>query len=75
MGGDTIMAAVEDVIRRAVDDLGFRATLLSDPEEALSAYELTDEQRENLSSLEEDFFEAEGLEERISRSSAAWGRI
>jgi hypothetical protein len=63
------MTSIEDIIRRAVDDSEFRALLLSSPEEALSGYELTDEDRESLSSLGEEFFKAEGLEERISR----WG--
>jgi hypothetical protein len=63
------MAPVEDIIRKAVDDVEFRELLLSNPEQALSGYELTAEDREKLTNLGEDFFEAEGLDERISR----WG--
>jgi hypothetical protein len=66
---DRIMKSVEEIIRKAIDNEEFRALLLSNPEEALAGYELTDEERENLSKLGEEFFKAEDLEERISR----WG--
>lgn len=69
------MASAEEIIRKAIDDLEFRSSLLSNPESALKGYDLTDEERETLSNLEEGFFDAEGLEERISRSGGVWGRI
>ena len=64
------LETVETIIRKAVDDEGFRALLLSNPGEALAGFDLADEEREELSNLGEEFFEAEGLEDRISR----WGR-
>lgn len=65
------MASTEEIIRKAIDDQEFRSNLLSNPESALSGYDLTDEERETLSNLEEGFFDAEGLEDRISR----WGNV
>lgn len=67
------MGAVEEIIRKAVDDAEFRASLLSNPEEALAGYELTSKERDILSTLDSDFFEAEGLDERISRWGAGIG--
>ena len=61
------MGTIEEIIRKAVDDAGFRAQLLSNPEQALSGYQLTDDERESLSNLGEEIFEAGGLDERISR--------
>jgi hypothetical protein len=59
------------VIRKAVDDEEFRALLISNSEEALAGFDLTEEERKELNNLDMEFFEAEDLEERISR----WGNI
>ena len=69
------LEVVETIIRKAVDDEEFRALLLSNPGEALADFDLSDEEREELSNLDDKFFEAEGLEERISRSGSGWGRV
>ncbi|MEN8241883.1 MAG: Os1348 family NHLP clan protein [Chloroflexota bacterium] len=62
--------SIESVIKRIVDDQDYRELLLSNPDQALAEYVLTDKEREQLSNLDKDFLEAEDLEERISR----WGR-
>ncbi|MEN8241884.1 MAG: Os1348 family NHLP clan protein [Chloroflexota bacterium] len=63
--------SIELVIKRIVDDQDYRELLLSNPDQALAEYVLTDKEREQLSNLDKDFLEAEDLEERISRFG--WG--
>jgi hypothetical protein len=60
---------VQDVIRKAVIDDGFRTLLLNKPAEALVGYDLTDDERQNLSNLDSSLFEggADDLGERLSR--------
>ena len=60
---------VEEVIGKAVVDAEFRSQLFSNPEAALSGYDLTEEERASLSALEADVFEAFAaeVEERISK--------
>jgi hypothetical protein len=60
---------VQDVIRKAVADEGFRTLLLNKPTEALASYDLTDDERRNLSNLDASIFEggAADLGDRISR--------
>jgi hypothetical protein len=49
-----MMAAqtLQHVIRKAVADEGFRHVLLNKPDEALSGYDLTEDERRNLSILD-----------------------
>ena len=65
------LEALETVISKAIDDEEFRSLLLSNPEKALADYDLADEERSQLSNLDEEFFEAVDLEDRISR----WGSL
>jgi hypothetical protein len=60
---------VQDIIRRAVADEGFRHLLLNKPDEALVGYDLTEDERSILSNLDPTLFEgrADDLENRISR--------
>ena len=60
---------VQTVIRRAVADLEFRKTLLSDPSAALADYDLTEQERENLSKIDAKVFDSSigDLEGRLSR--------
>jgi hypothetical protein len=62
-----VIMSIESVIKRIVDDKEYRELLLSNPDQALGEYDLTDKEREQLSNLEKDFLEADDLEERISR--------
>lgn len=61
--------AVHQVIGRAVTDAAFRKLLFADPEEALSQYDLTEEERAALAELEEEAVSAFGnqLSERITK--------
>jgi hypothetical protein len=61
--------SVIDVISKAVGDTEFRGLLFSDPVTALTDYDLTAEERESLSALEEEAFDAfaSELEDRISK--------
>lgn len=61
--------SVKEVIAKLVSDEEFRNALLEDAEAALKDFDLTEEEREQLSSLDEEMVNAEDLEERISR----WG--
>lgn len=62
---------VKEIIFKAVSDEEYRELLLSKPEDALGGYELSDEERGNLSNLSADLFDLdiEELEDRVSR----WG--
>ena len=60
---------VETVIRKAVSDEAFRALLLNNPTEALSGFDLTDDERTRLSQLDVAAFAGGNLEDRISRAS------
>jgi hypothetical protein len=59
--------AVETVIRKAVADVEFRSLLLTNPVEALSGFELTDDERTRLSKLDASAFEGGDLDDRLSR--------
>jgi hypothetical protein len=61
---------VAKVIARALGDVEFRSQLFSDPDEALSGYDLTEEQRASLNALEEETFDAfaSEVEDRVSRA-------
>jgi hypothetical protein len=63
---------VESIIRKAVADEAFRALLMNNPTEALSSYDLTDDERTGLSNLDKSIFDgsAGDLEDRLSRSSS-----
>lgn len=50
-------AAVKQVIDRAMGDAKYRETLFRDPGSALQGYDLTDEERNLLSDLDEDNFD------------------
>jgi hypothetical protein len=62
---------VQNIIRKAVADEGFRHLLLNRPNEALSSYDLTEDERRNLSNLDSSLFSggANDLEDRLSRGS------
>jgi hypothetical protein len=63
--------SVAQVIAKALVDAEFRNRLLTEPDTALSGYDLTEEERDSLSALREDAFDdfASEVEERISKSS------
>ena len=63
---------VKEIIERAIEDEKFRKLLFSDPEAALSGYDLTDQERKLLSNLDEDNFDefAGGLGDRTTKG--AW---
>lgn len=65
--------SIKMVITKIMEDADFRASLLSDPAQALAEFDLTAEEKEQLSSLDADMLEAEDLEERISRWGAMLG--
>lgn len=50
--------AVKEVINKAIKDATYRQTLFSNPSEALQGYDLTGSEKELLSSLTEDTFNA-----------------
>ncbi len=50
-------ASVNEIIKRANEDAAFRQQLFIDPIATLKAFDLTDEERELLSQLDEDSFE------------------
>jgi hypothetical protein len=60
---------VESIIRKAVTDETFRSLLLSNPTEALSGFNLTDDERAGLSKLDASTFEGDDLEDRLSRAT------
>ena len=62
---------VREIIFKAVSDEDFRAMLLSNPEQALMGFDLTDDERQEFANLKaEDLsLDAQELEDRISR----WG--
>lgn len=64
-------AAVKQVIDRAMGDAKYRETLFRDPGSALQGYDLSDEERNLLSDLDEDTFDefAGGLGDRSTKGS------
>lgn len=62
--------SVLSVIRTALVNKEFRDQLFSDPDAALSGYDLSEEERKSLSSMQEEAFESftSELEERISKA-------
>ena len=62
---------VKEIIERAVKDEAFRKLLFSDPSQALHGYDLTDEERELLSDLNEENFSefAGGLGDRTTKGT------
>ena len=60
--------AREAIVDRAMSDAKFRALLMSDPAAALSAYDLTPEER---AMFQSGTARAERLEDRISKSDLA----
>ena len=67
--------SVKEVIVKAFSDSEYRDLLLSKPKEALEGYELSDEERDNLSNLSADLFDLdiEELEDRVSRWATSLG--
>jgi hypothetical protein len=63
---------VEIITRTAVADFEFRQTLLNNPGEILAEYDLTDDERTSLSTLEAATFDASvgDLESRLSRGTS-----
>ena len=62
-------AVVMEIIGKAIDDKNFRKKLFKHPAKALDGYDLTDEERESLSNLNEDNFDgfAGGLGDRTTK--------
>lgn len=62
--------SVELIIGRAVTDQEFRELLFTDPDEAISGYELTQEETMLIKNIAPDRFEAvrSELEERLSKA-------
>lgn len=58
------------VLKRAVEDEAFRASLKSDPDGALAGFDLTEAERAALSKVDDSLFEGpkEELEQRLSRT-------
>ena len=63
-------SSVQAIIRKAVADPAFLALLVSDPTTALAEYDLTTDERANLSKIDASVFDgnASDLEERLSRA-------
>ena len=61
--------ALEKLFGKAVTDSSFRAELLSNPEKALSGYDLTDDEIKAIKAMDKDSMTkfAGGLDERISK--------
>jgi hypothetical protein len=49
--------AVNEIIERATNDAGFRQRLFANPIETLKGFDLTNEERDLLSNLNEDTFD------------------
>jgi hypothetical protein len=66
-----VSEALDKIVERAVKDDAFRQLLLSDPQQAMDGYDLTDEEREMLENLDEDSFDefAGGLGDRSTKGS------
>lgn len=64
--------AVSEVIERATNDAAFRQQLFTNPIETLKSFDLTDEERDLLSGLNEDTFDefAGGLGDRQTKGFA-----
>lgn len=62
--------SVKQIISRAVLDAEFRQLLLSEPDQALSGYDLTEEEKSIFQNLSPEEFEglSSNLESRISRA-------
>lgn len=65
---------IQEIIGKAITDSEYRQLLLSDPDQALEGYDLTEEEIESLKGLEsEQFNEITGeLDERISKASLSF---
>jgi hypothetical protein len=61
--------AVSEIIERATKDAGFRQQLFNNPLETLKGFDLTDEERDLLSDLDENTFDefAGGLGDRSTK--------
>lgn len=61
--------ALLEIVERAMKDEPFRNLLFTNPEKALAGYDLSDEERELLSNLNEDNFDdfAGGLGDRSTK--------
>ena len=62
-------AVVKEIIEKAVTDEAFRKALFSDPAKALSSYDLSKDEKDMLSNLDEDNFDefAGGLGDRTTK--------
>jgi|SoiMethySBSTD1v2_1073268.scaffolds.fasta_scaffold3617721_1 hypothetical protein len=63
----------EDLINRAISDESFALQLRNDPDGAMSAFDLTGDERDALRSRDPAKLQALGLDERISRRRGAPG--
>ena len=61
--------SVQSIIRRAVSDADFRAALMAYPSETLAEYDLTADERAQLSKIDASMFDGtpSDLEDRLSR--------
>jgi hypothetical protein len=68
---------VVEVITKVLMDNGFRDQLFADPETALTSYDLTEQERKALSSMEREKFDAfaSDVEQRISKSGLGFGAL
>ena len=62
--------SIAEIIARAFTDPGFREQLFSDPDKALSEYDLSEEEKSTLYNLEGETFDAfaSEVDQRISKS-------
>ncbi|MFO7538184.1 MAG: Os1348 family NHLP clan protein [Chloroflexota bacterium] len=63
--------SISEIIEKATNDATFRQQLLNNPLDTLKGFDLTDEERDLLSGLDEDTFDefAGGLGDRSTKGS------
>ena len=66
--------SVESVIGKAMLDTEFRELLLSDPDQALSVFDLTDAEKVALKSMDAETMDAlaNTLDARVSKRAGVW---
>lgn len=68
------LSGVQAVIGRAATDAEFRKLLMENPEEALQGYDLTEEEKQALTSLDTEKLESfsQSLDERLTKG---WSHV